>query len=101
MCWQVDPDRAGSSTLGESSPCLLSLCRANCDAGVSTGSVIDALPTKESIREAILRLYCDAFTAELDVTIDPYEVPDSPLKIVQTLEQYQAIYSVKMTSYDL
>ena len=68
---------------------------------IKANSVIDSLPTRESIRESISRLYCHSFIAKLDATTNPYEFPDPPSRIVKTLEQYQTTDSLKKAFYDI
>ena len=64
-------------------------------------SVIDCLPSKQSIMDAIEKLYSDDFQESLKTTVNPYGTGGASEAIVKTLEDISLDDIIKKKFYDL
>jgi GDP/UDP-N,N'-diacetylbacillosamine 2-epimerase (hydrolysing) len=64
-------------------------------------SVISCLPEKDSIVNAMKKLYSDAFQKLLNTFINPYGKVGASEKIIAILKKYQIENNIKKTFYDV
>ena len=68
---------------------------------IKSSNVIDCLPNKDSINEAISRLYSKEFQSELKKVTNPYGSPGASKKVVQLLINHPWDMDLKKSFYDL
>ncbi len=64
-------------------------------------SIIDCLPSKDSILNAIKKAFSEEFKLELQSSVNPYGKGGASDKVVKILENYEFKNVVKKTFYDL